>query len=65
MENKDIIVNLNINLDQVNGILLALGQAPYAQVAELIDVIRGQVGSQLAELQAEMAAKQAEETKED
>lgn len=64
MENKDIIVSLTLNLDQVNGILAALGQGPYVQVAELVELVRDQVGSQLAELQAQLAAQQPEELEE-
>ena len=68
MENKDVIVSLTLNLDQVNGVLAALGQGPYVQVAELVELVRSQVGTQLAEMQAQLAAQQdsqQEETKED
>lgn len=61
MENKDVIVNLTLNLDQVNGILAALSQGPYIQVVELVDLVRNQVSAQLAELQAQMVAQQSEE----
>jgi hypothetical protein len=61
MENKDIIITLNLNLDEVNGVLTAL--APYTQIAQLVETVRNQTGAQLAQLQAELAA-QAEPAKE-
>lgn len=60
MENKDIIVTLTLNLDEINGIMAALGQGPYVQVAELVTKVRDQAGAQLAQLQAELAAQQPE-----
>lgn len=56
MENKDVIVTLTLNLDEINGVLMTLGQAPYAQVADLINNIRDQAGTQLAQLQTQLAA---------
>ena len=36
------MINLELSLNEINLILQALGQAPYAQVAELVDKIKGQ-----------------------
>ena len=50
MENKDILVTLKYNLDEVNGLLTLLGQLPYAQSVPFIDNIRIQATSQLPEV---------------
>jgi len=36
------MITLNLELQELNGILTALGQMPYAQVAELVEKIRQQ-----------------------
>ena len=36
------MITLNLELQELNSILTALGQMPYAQVAELVDKIRQQ-----------------------
>jgi hypothetical protein len=43
-------IKLELSLDQINGILRALGTLPYAEVSGLVDQIRAQV---IPQLQAE------------
>ena len=40
-------INLNLTVNDVNVVLQALGNAPYAQVFELIEKIRDQAGPQV------------------
>jgi len=40
-------INLTLTLDEVNGVMTALGNMPYAQVAPLIEKIREQATVQL------------------
>jgi len=40
-------INLVLTLDEVNGVMAALGNMPYAQVAPLVDKIREQATVQL------------------
>mgnify|MGYP003346879897 FL=1 len=42
-------INLNLTVNDVNVVLQALGNAPYAQVFELIEKIRDQAGPQVQE----------------
>ena len=51
------IIKLNLSPEELNLILLALGQLPYNQVSELIHQIQGEVGPQLV-----AAKKKAEES---
>jgi hypothetical protein len=51
------ILNLNLSPEELNLILLALGQLPYNQVSELIHHIQCEAGPQL------VAAKKAAESK--
>lgn len=44
------MIKLELELEEVNGILVGLGNLPYAQVQPLIDKIRGQV---IPQVQAE------------
>lgn len=44
---KNTPITLELVLDEVNGILMALGQLPYGQVANLIEKIRDQATSQV------------------
>ena len=41
------MINLSLELNEVNGILAALGQMPYAQVRELIEKIQQQAVPQV------------------
>jgi len=41
------IIKLNLSPEELNLILLALGQLPYNQVSELIHQIQGEAGPQL------------------
>ena len=50
------MINLNLEIAEVNGVLTALGQMPYAQVAELVEKIKQQAIPQVQ-------AQQQEETK--
>jgi hypothetical protein len=45
------MIDLNLTLNDINLILQALGQAPYAQVAELVDKIKEQATPQAQALQ--------------
>ncbi len=47
--NDDKAIHLNLSLPQVNQILEALGQLPYAQVYQLISSIQQQAEAQLQE----------------
>ena len=40
-------IKLTLTVDQVNGILQALGNMPYVQSAELINIVRNQASSQV------------------
>ena len=40
-------IKLELVLDEVNGVLMALGQLPYGKVANLIEKIRDQATSQV------------------
>lgn len=53
------MITLNLNLSEVNTVLQALGAAPYAQVAEVIQTIRDQATPQVAKAQAEQRAAEA------
>ena len=44
---KNTPITLELVLDEVNGVLMALGQLPYGQVAALIEKIRDQATSQV------------------
>lgn len=44
------MINLELSLNEINLILQALGQAPYAQVAELVEKIKGQAIPQVEAL---------------
>lgn len=41
------MITLELDLNEVNVILQSLGQAPYAQVASVVDKIRNQAGPQV------------------
>lgn len=47
-------IELKLTLDEVNGVLQALGQLPYVQVNGLVEKVRQQAGPQV---QAQEAAK--------
>jgi hypothetical protein len=49
------MINLELTLNEINLILQALGQAPYAQVAELVEKIRVQAIPQADLLPKEVA----------
>jgi hypothetical protein len=49
-------MKLELTINDVNVILQALGNAPYAQVFELVEKIREQVQPQLAAKQGDAAA---------
>jgi len=56
-------INLQLSLEEVNGILQALGNLPYAQVQPLVDKIRAQATPQFEAAQAAAAAAGTEEKK--
>ena len=41
------MINLTLDINEVNGILTALGQMPYAQVRELVEKIQQQAIPQI------------------
>lgn len=47
MEEK--VFTLNLTIQQINVIMQALGRGAYVEVAELVDLIRGQVQPQIVE----------------
>lgn len=47
------MINLNLEIAEVNGVLTALGQMPYAQVAELVEKIKQQAIPQIQTSQQE------------
>ena len=47
------MINLNLTVQEINLILQALGQAPYAQVAELFEKIKVQAVPQVEALPKE------------
>lgn len=58
-----VTLKLELTIEQTNGILQILGNAPYVQSASLIGLIQEQVGPQVRELQvaeAKAIAEQAE-----
>jgi|688.fasta_scaffold1687163_2 hypothetical protein len=50
-------IQLELSLEEVNGVMVALGNLPYAQVEALITKIRAQV---IPQVQAESEATKAE-----
>ena len=51
------MINLNLTVQEINLILQALGQAPYIQVAELVEKIKAQAVPQVEALPKEELAK--------
>jgi hypothetical protein len=49
-------IRLDLNLEEINGVLQALGTMPYAQVSPLVDKIRAQATPQFEAAQAAAAA---------
>ena len=41
------MIDLNLSVNEINLILQALGQAPYVQVADIIDKVRTQAAPQV------------------
>ena len=50
------MIDLNLTVQEINLILQALGQAPYAQVAELVEKIKAQAIPQVEALPKEVVA---------
>jgi hypothetical protein len=50
------MINLNLTVQEINLILQALGQAPYAQVAEIVEKIKAQAVPQVEVLPKEEVA---------
>ena len=48
------MINLNLEIAEVNGVLTALVQMPYAQVAELVEKIKQQAIPQVQAQQQEV-----------
>lgn len=53
------MINLELSVQEINLILQALGQAPYAQVAELVEKIKGQAIPQVEAIPQEEVAEAA------
>ena len=49
-------ITLQLSLEEVNGVLQALGNLPFTQVAPLIDKVRGQATPQFEAAQAAQAS---------
>ena len=49
-------IRLDLNLEEINGVLQALGNMPYAQVSPLVDKIRAQATPQFEAAQAAASA---------
>ena len=47
MTDKKVMIDLTLSLDEVNAIMVALGQAPYAQVAAIVENIKTQAVPQV------------------
>jgi hypothetical protein len=56
-------IQLNLTLEEVNGVLQALGNLPYAQVSPLVEKIRAQATPQFEAAQAAAQAQGSEEKK--
>ena len=52
-EEKEIIINLSLDLDEVNLVLKALSEQPFKSVFEIIGKINDQANQQLAEEERE------------
>ena len=50
------MIDLNLSVNEINLILQALGQAPYVQVADIIDKVRTQAIPQVEALPTEEVA---------
>ena len=50
------MIDLNLSVQEINLILQALGQAPYVQVAELVDKIKTQAVPQVEAIPKEEVA---------
>jgi hypothetical protein len=48
------MIDLNLSVNDINLILQALGQAPYVQVADIIDKVRTQAAPQVEALPKEV-----------
>ncbi len=55
------VLTFTFTVDQVNSILNVLGQAPFIQSANLINLIQAQGADQFAKIQAELDAEASEE----
>ena len=49
-------IQLNLTLEEVNVVLQALGQLPYAQISPLVEKVRQQAIPQVEKIQAAEAA---------
>jgi hypothetical protein len=58
-ENQPILFTLQLNVDQINVILSQVGKLPYETISGLMDTIRGQVSTQIQQIQEQQAAAQA------
>ena len=55
---QQALFKLELTIEQTNGILQILGNAPYIQSVNLINLIQTQVGPQVRELQGEPSNEQ-------
>jgi hypothetical protein len=49
-------ITLTLSLEEVNGVMQALGQMPYAQVASLVEKVRSQAAPQVQQSAPQPAA---------
>lgn len=52
MEDKQIVLTLELNIDQINVILATMGKLPYESIAPLMNSIQSQATAQLQKMQA-------------
>jgi hypothetical protein len=55
MSNEAPIIKFELTIDQANGVLAILGNAPFVQSASLINLLQEQAGPQVRALQIEEA----------
>ena len=58
-QNQPVLFTLQLNVDQINVVLSQVGKLPYETISGLMDTIRGQVGTQIQQIQEQQAAAQA------
>jgi len=60
MEQNQPVIKLELSVNEVNVILRSLGKHPFEEIAALIQRIKAQGESQLAEIQAQQPAEETQ-----